>query len=134
MLRLRFEDCCVSARIGMLSHERLDTWWNFAVNDDPQKRARASLEIRSAMETLAVPFLDLSEARAVAEFLSQGPSARDKCVDPRSEVLRSAYAAVIWRSLGEREPCKSLLDDAVRKAPKTPLRETVEAFVSRFAC
>lgn len=131
--RPKLTDCCVSARVGMLSPSRLDLWWEVTDGDDSEKDGGVVAAVRSAVTGLALPFVERFETvHDIAGFLTEDRTGAANLIEPRATATRLVYAAVLWRKLGEEARSRTCLDEAVQQAQKTPLESVVETFVARF--
>lgn len=128
-------DCCVSARIGLLTDGGLDIWWKVSAEAGASHDESTSTEIATIVKRVALPFLRrFPDETSVAMFLSQPPAAPDRYVEPRAEGLRFAYAAIAWNAAGRRDECQRCFDEAVSRSKQTPLAATIGAFEKRFKC
>nr|WP_254200426.1 DUF4304 domain-containing protein [Lysobacter sp. MMG2] len=118
-------DCCVGSRLGMLSPDHKDKWWSVTAEDSGHAPDdRLSEDLRAAIEGLALPFLRLFPSQlAVAEFLSDVPR-EYRQVFPMHEAQRLAYAAIIFRMVGDSK-AGSALESAVALAAGSPLESTL---------
>ena len=133
-LRPKLTDCCVYVRGGMLTDEKLDTWWSVAVEKNIEV-ASASSAAEAMIKQHILPFLErFAEPADVAEFLSSHRCVSDTSVEPRADAVSHIYAAILWRTAGGSERCREMMDTALREAARTPLADVVAKFAARFAC
>src|SRR5688572_11138937 len=126
-------DSCLNVRPAMLRAPHVDVWWKLNIGSTRADELAVRADIRSVIEEWIFPFFDrFAEEEAVAKFLSNRPSSADEFIEPRSESLRSSYAAIIWRLLGHAAKSNMSLNDAIMRSKGTPLEETVVAFSRRF--
>jgi len=131
--RPKLVDCCIKVRVGMLAPSQRDVWWEVTDEDDSEKETRIVAEVRSAVTDLALPFVERFETvHDIVRFLTEEPDEAAKSIEPRASATRFVYAAVLWRKLGDEARSRKCLDEAIRKAQKTPLESVVEKFVARF--
>ncbi|WP_437630347.1 DUF4304 domain-containing protein [Sorangium sp. So ce854] len=129
----KLTDCYISARVGMLTASRLDIWWELGDSDDADEYAKVQRDVAMRTTNSVIPFLGRFEAeRQVAEFLSSTCTGADELVDPRAHALRMAYAAAIWRKLGDADRCSACIEEAERQSKRTPLQDVIVAFASRL--
>ncbi|MGK3970051.1 DUF4304 domain-containing protein [Sorangium sp. So ce118] len=129
----KLTDCCVSVRIGMLTASKLDIWWELADSSDASECAEFRQDVAVKAAELAIPFLGRFETEfQVAEFLSSRCTAADELVEPRAQALRMAYAALIWRKLGDADRCAASIEEAERQSKRTPLEDIIAVFASRW--
>lgn len=128
-------DCCINARIGMLTDRKLDQWWKVSEDTAPSDDEKLEEEIQRTVQTIALPFLRRFPDEAfVATFLSQPPGSNDRYVEPQADSLRLCYAAVAWRAAGRSDECQKCVNEAVIRSKETPLASTISAFEKRFRC
>jgi hypothetical protein len=128
-------DCCITARVGMLTESKLDVWWKVSEDDTPDADVETTKEIILIIERTILPFFDrFLEEKVVADFLSQHRTKADEHIEPRAEELRLVYAAIILNMLGDGDGCRNFIAQALEKARKGPLEEVIGVFVKRFAC
>ena len=127
-------DCCLSARVGMLTEAGLDLWWTVAAGQDTSEAAIGH-EVSAVVEASALPFLRRFETLdAVLGLLKVRPSGRkgDALVHPMAPAIRFAYAAAIYRARSMHVECAAMCDEAARAAAKTPIDEHVARFCARM--
>lgn len=127
-------DCCVSARIGMLSSETIDKWWMLNVIDKPNViDKRIGEEIIDKVSRDIIPFLSMfREPHAVAEFLSTPQSDVFQHVSPRSTAKRLAYAAIIYHAFDEPRLSREMLEKALATANNTPIQSIIHKLRERI--
>jgi hypothetical protein len=104
-------DCTVSARIGLLSAERLDKWWTLSCDADEKV---AGEDLRAVMEAVGLPFLDQFTSRvSVAKFLTEPGH---DLVDPRAPTIRLTFAAIIYGLAGDAAASAACLLEAEHAA------------------
>ncbi|WP_437878160.1 DUF4304 domain-containing protein [Sorangium sp. So ce513] len=129
----KMTDCCISARVGMLTASRLDIWWELGDSDDADECAKVQRDVAVTTAESVILFLGRFETELqVAEFLSSTRTRSDELVDPRAHALRMAYAAVVWRKLGDVDRCSACIEEAERQSKRTPLQDVIVAFASRL--
>ncbi|WP_081426529.1 DUF4304 domain-containing protein [Sorangium cellulosum] len=129
----KLTDCCISVRIGMLTASRLDIWWELGDSDDTDEHTKVQRDVAMRTTDSMIPFLGRFESEhQVADFLSSTCTGADELVDPRAQALRMAYAAVIWRKLGDADRCSACIEEAERQSKRTPLQDVIVAFASRW--
>ncbi|KYF54890.1 hypothetical protein BE08_44020 [Sorangium cellulosum] len=117
----------------MLTGSRIDLWWELGDSDDADEYAKAQRDVAMRTTDSVIPFLGRFETECqVAEFLSSTCTGADELVDPRAHAMRMAYAAVIWRKLGDADRCSACIEEAERQSKRTPLQDVIVAFASRL--
>lgn len=128
-------DCCVIGRAGLLKAPYLDTWWAVSSSTSAESDAETRTQLGSMIEGVILPFLRrFPDRRSVAVFLTEPLIPGDQHVQPSSDALRFAYAALIWRSLEDPAKCRECLHRAAESSRDTPLESVVEGFTSRISC
>jgi hypothetical protein len=120
--------CCVTARVGNLTDDRLDKWWTLLggecadVNDH-----NIGLDARRNLEAYVVPFLHRFESREnVTTFLRVTPqTAQDRLVSPRSDAIRHAYAAIIFFQMSNFEEARREIGEALTRSAGGPAESTM---------
>lgn len=131
----KLTDCCLSARIGMLTESSLDLWWSVAEGDSAEAFEQSLRGIQLALENAMVPFLErFKEPQAIARFLEQPTGVGADQIDPRAQGLRLAYAAALWSGLGDAARCHACFELAVQSSKATPLEEVLNVFKERLRC
>ena len=127
--KAKIDDCCITARIGMLSELRKDQWWTLRVDDAPEKvDAQIGRELQNQVKHLMIPFLEGFETRDdVVDFLINSRPKVFRFVWPQSEAQCLAYAAILLSILGRQEKCVVTLNAAVEAASNTPIEGVVLA-------
>ncbi|KYF69133.1 hypothetical protein BE15_45135 [Sorangium cellulosum] len=117
----------------MLTASRLDIWWELGDSDDTDEHTKVQRDVAMRTTDSMIPFLGRFESEhQVADFLSSTCTGADELVDPRAQALRMAYAAVIWRKLGDADRCSACIEEAERQSKRTPLQDVIVAFASRW--
>ncbi len=126
-------DCCLSARIGMITESSLDLWWSVTEGDSDEDYEQPRKEVRLALKEAMVPFLEsFTEPRAFARFLEQPTGASAAHLDPRAQGLRLAYAGALWSAMGEVAECNRCLELAAKASKATPLEDVLTVFRDRL--
>ena len=123
----------LNVRPGMLTPTG-DSWWELTSSDGPEKDDEVGQELRTLVETAALPFFDrFRDERTVAEFLSQPRRKDDRFLEPREDTFELCYAAILWKRLGCKDACRDCID---RERSKTKKRYSSlpEKFLARFSC
>ncbi|MDI3287922.1 DUF4304 domain-containing protein [Polyangium sp. 15x6] len=124
----------LNVRPNFLMPARRLTWWELTSSDGPEKDDEVGQELRTLVETAALPFFDrFRDERAVAEFLSQPRRKEDRHVMPFEETFELCYAAILWKRLGCKDKCRECIE---RERSKTKKRYSPlpEKFLARFSC
>jgi len=128
-------DCCVTIRVGMLTQSNLDKWWKLTTDDDLTEDEKIGRELSSLTDNVIVPFFErVADPLAVAKLLSEPTARFVEYFDPRAEELRAAYAAIIWRNLGETAKCRTCISRALELSKTMPLEDVIGDFSRRFTC
>lgn len=115
-------DCCISARIGMLTPERKDLWWTLR-NEDAGADEAIGREVGEAASTYLVPFLErFAGVEDVLRFLETAEPAFRQ-VQPQNPAIRMAYAAIIHHMGGRPQESRDRLEAAVDSAAGSPIEE-----------
>ncbi|MCB1024720.1 MAG: DUF4304 domain-containing protein [Acidobacteria bacterium] len=106
--------CTVSARLGMLTPDRIDNWWTSVQCDTESIDAKTWTELRSMIEEILIPFFEnFHTPLDVAEFLTRAPDDHSPFIYPLARSIRLAYAGIIYFNLGDAKASKRLLETAV---------------------
>jgi hypothetical protein len=126
----RIEDCCISARIGVLAKEAKDVWWKLmATGDTELSDSIVGDEIRERIEQFLLPFLrEFETVQRVAMFLDAPIARSSSLVSPQSEAQRYCYAAVLYSQIGEAKR----RDAALRAAESAAAGGPIEGIVTRL--
>ena len=128
----KLADCCISARVGMLTDSRLDVWWTVRQDDPSELDESTERAVVTALSGAVLPFLRRFEtAEAIAEFLSAPLTGPDRLLDPRAEVMRVAYATAAWATLGQAARRDECLARATALAKTGPVKDIIAGFASR---
>jgi Domain of unknown function (DUF4304) len=124
----------IDMRLGSALLGRIEQWWDLKTTDGLERDAEIGLDIRLSLEQRAFPLFDrFREKRAIAEFLSQPRRKEDSPLFTYGEAYQRAYAAILWRMLGDQEQFNECLEQAVALSRKTPGKRRVDEFVARCA-
>lgn len=131
----KLTDCCISIRVGMLREPRCDIWWEVSHDDSLEKDAQIQADIVSIITESVLPFLSRFQNESeITQVLTEESSSADGFIEPRASATRLAYAALLWRRLGEVSKCSSCINESKQRSKKTPLEAVINAFASRFNC
>jgi hypothetical protein len=130
----KLKNCCITARIGMLSNSKRDHWWILRSDDDPSIVDPAiGKDIQERVKNDLVAFLQKFETREdVIEFLEEPRSKAYQCVLPQSEIQCLTYAAILYSMLERKEKCFETLNAAVEAAHKSPIEGVVKGVKERI--
>jgi hypothetical protein len=128
-------DCCIFARIGMLTESHLDLWWKVTAGDTESADAKVRQQLGDVVARYALPFFEgFPDERAAAQFLSAERPRKDEYVEPREPAVRQSYAAALWRLVGDAEACRRCLQASLSAATNGPLADVVRQFANRCHC
>jgi hypothetical protein len=127
-------DCCVHARLGMLTEDRLDKWWKFRADDEVATTDRLIAgEISAALTEHVIPFLGRFQSEAeVLRFLARPRTERDKHVWPQNPAIAFCYAAIIASRLQRRRDATTYLESARDAALGSPIESIVKRLEHRL--
>lgn len=124
-------DCCLVARVGMLTPERKDLWWTLAADSDAGDD-EAGAAAAAATERFLLPFLARVESAADAARLLEEAGPELKHVLPMDRAIRLAYAGIIHHLLGDAPASRARLEAAARAGAGGPLEEHLQALRDRL--
>lgn len=111
-------------RIGELSPERLDHWWDVNGSTDVEQLSADVLEV---LVTLALPFFDrLTSKQSYYDELRSGRSFRP---DFRSKIAQ----AIVAHELGLKQASASILNDVINESPIEEFQNSVSSLASRLS-
>ena len=118
---IALEHCCIYARIGMLSEEKLDIWWSIErMVEEPVGDEVTGNDVQNAINSLGIPFLERFKSQDdVLAFLLEQPC-RGEYIQPQSGTIRLAYAAILLLLQGKYAQCQGTIDRAVLLGEKKP--------------
>ncbi|MBV9852549.1 MAG: DUF4304 domain-containing protein [Armatimonadetes bacterium] len=126
-------DCCISARIGMLSEDRLDKWWTLRDQAQAPEDEQAALDVRKRITRHVLPFLErFPSTREVAVYLERPRPRNEGRVSPHTEAMAFGCAGIVHLLRGERETAHDVLAKAVLTATGTPAEEHVRSLAQRL--
>jgi hypothetical protein len=130
----RIEDCCISARVGLLAEEAIDVWWKLMADDDAEgSDSIIGDEVRERIERCLLPFLrEFETVEQVAAFLDAPIAESNSLVSPQSEAQRHSYAAVLYSQLGEARRRDAALQAAESAAAGSPIEGIVTRLKERL--
>ncbi|MBN1819054.1 MAG: DUF4304 domain-containing protein [Sedimentisphaerales bacterium] len=133
-MRINFKNCCIHARIGMLSEDKLDKWWLIErAPVEPISDETKGKEIQEAIKTLGMPFLQRFENRDDMLAFLLGESFKNDQIQPQSSVIRFAYAAIMLSLKGEYDRCQTVIDKAIQLGEKSPIIEHIISLKKRLS-
>lgn len=126
-------DCCVYVRIGMLSKSRTDQWWVLTSTDDSELvDSKIGTEVQEAIEQLGIPFVRQFNSREkIATFLVS-PSENTKHINPMSDAIRLAYAAILYKLLGDTQKQRVAMVKAVDLSKNSPVEEHIASLAQHY--
>lgn len=126
--------CCISARVGMLSDNKLDKWWKLYRNDDLESIDRkVGSEILERIQLNVLPFLYRFKSRQeVVSYLKEPPSPNDRNVSPQNKAQQLAYLGIMYSLLGQYDECITTLTRAEQEAIGSPVEEYIRHLQMRL--
>ncbi len=129
-----YSECALSARLGYLAEDHIDTWWTLSiVDDEPQLDMEIGKDIVERLTRYGLPFLQRFQAPAdVLGFLLEPRDGGDKQVWPSDRLGALIYATILSLLLGNRTKSHVLWEEAVQAAAKGPLESTMPVIEKRI--
>ncbi|REK27104.1 MAG: DUF4304 domain-containing protein [Planctomycetota bacterium] len=123
-------DCCIIARIGMLSEKKLDKWWVLEdIVESSDSDITIGTEVNSYMEQYGLPFLSrFQTTEQILSFLHAPVSSDDSLIQPQNRTIRLAYAAILHSMRSEHDELSSAIEAAMEAGHGTP----IEGVLSRL--
>lgn len=131
--RIGIEACAIISRIGLLTEEKLDTWWNITKDNKWKPLTDIALEIEELLKSKGLPFLErFRNKEAVATFLATKRNKDDIQIAPQSAAYSLTYAAIIFKLLSLEERSRNCIAKAIDLSRGSPAEETVRAIAARL--
>jgi hypothetical protein len=126
--------CIVSARIGMLAEQHLDTWWDMKPVEDSQDiDADIGIDIAHRLAEHCLPFLERFQTVSdVIDFLLSARCERDRPIDPQSDSIQFIYAGIILHLIGDSTRSEECFKAAAEAEARSRLEPIVPIIRSRI--
>jgi len=121
-------DCCIEARLGLLSTVGRDRWWELTHDDIASKKDREiGMDIQDRLNNDAFPFFDrFRNTKNVADYLEAERSREERHIWPQNVVIGFTYASILALRQGKHEHAKGLMIKARDLSKKKPNAEDIQ--------
>lgn len=122
----KLTDCCVYCRVGMLTENRQDMWWQLNEDIGKEKQQRISEDVSKHVIQNLRPFLQrFTSTSSVIHFLEAPRREQEKQVWPMNRVVSMAYLSILYFLSDRRDDCCITIADAELKADQEVIRQNI---------
>lgn len=130
----RIEDCALYVRVGMLTPEHVDRWWEINADMNEAEKERGGRELVDVCKDFGLPFLRRFETlQSIAAWLEAPSGDYARYVFPMAQAQRLAYAAIVLCLCGDSVASARLQRLYSEAVKGTPLEDVASPFLDRLA-